>query len=165
MSVKKVNLSEFAKELKQFSGEWTKDLRDAAARGVAKSIPLLVQNSPVDTGLYAQSWDMTVDEEKIILGNYAPHASIIEYGARPFTPPIAPLLEWAKRVLTNRTDPDTGKKVQTGQPETGYSSAVWALAKYTQKRIAERGIVPRHIMQNALPQIIENIKEEMRHLG
>jgi hypothetical protein len=156
MSAKRVDLQAFARELNVWSTWRLKALRDAAAKGVARSIPDLVAASPVDTGLYAQSWDMRVDEMAVILGNYAPHAPIIEYGARPFTPPLGPLLAWAKRVLGG------GGKNVTGQPETGYSDEVWALARYTQAKIAREGIKPRHIMENMIPQIIENIKGEMK---
>jgi len=121
--------------------------------GVAKSIPDLVQASPVDTGLYAASWDFTVEEKSVILGNYAPYAGIIEQGARPFTPPIGPLLAWAKRVLRDRSQP----------PD--YSPEVWALARGTQNKIAAQGMQPRHILEKTLPKIMQNIKEEVTFGG
>lgn len=107
----------------------------------------LVRLSPVDTGLYAQSWDLEIAELYVAVGNYAPHAPIIEFGARPFKPPLRPLLEWAKRVLK---DPS--------QPEEGYSSEVWALAIYTQRKIEREGMAPKAVLQNAMPVIIENIR-------
>ena len=152
---KVINLKDFSKELGDFSSRSLKEQQQAAARGIARSIPDLVAASPVDTGLYAASWDFTVLEESIILGNYAPYAGVIEYGARPFTPPIGPLLAWAKRVLSGV------KGLDTGQPETDYSPEVWALAKHTQAKITEFGMQPRHIMENAIPTILANIKEEL----
>jgi hypothetical protein len=152
MSVRTVNLRDFAKELGRFSERHVEEVRNATARGVLASIPDLVRASPVDTGLYAQSWDMTVTETSVILGNYAPHAPIIEHGARPFTPPLGPLLAWAKRVLGDPSQP----------PD--YSDRVWALAKATQKKISERGMEPKHILENAIPGIIANIREEYRKL-
>lgn len=152
MTTKRIDLKDFSKELGNFTSKHIDDVRAATASGVAQSIPYLVEKSPVDTGLYAQSWDMTVNEQSVILGNYAPHAPIIEYGARPFTPPIAPLLAWAKRVLRDPSQPPN------------YSSAVWGLARGTQKKIAEHGIQPRHIMQEAIPVIIENIRREMEKI-
>lgn len=157
---KTLQLKDFAKELGDFSNRSLKEQRQAVARGFAKSIPDLVAASPVDTGLYAASWDFTVGEESAIIGNYAPYAGVIEYGARPFTPPIAPLLAWAKRVLTGQKD-DHGKLIQTGQPETDYTPEVWALAKATQHKISEQGMQPRHVMTNMIPKIIENIREEL----
>lgn len=144
-----VPLELFAKRLGQFTKEELLPMqKKAVIQGIAKSIPLLVEASPVDTGLYAQSWDFTYDEKSAVLGNYAPHAPIIEDGARPFTPPIAPLLAWAKRILQDPSQP----------PE--YSDAVWALAKYTQNKISEQGITPRHVLGNNLDAIIRNIKQE-----
>lgn len=154
-----VDLKDFAKEIGVYTDASIRDLRNATARGVARSIPDLVAASPVDTGLYAASWDFTVEEEAVILGNYAPYAGIIEDGARPFTPPLGPLLAWAKRVK------GMGGKNDTGQPETNYSPEVWALAKYVQKKIADEGMKPRHVMQNTLPKIMLNIKAEMKRLG
>lgn len=149
MTIKQVDIHDFADELGAFTKRQLEQLKQDTVKGIAKSIPDLVAKSPVDTGLYAQSWDFSSDEMKAVVGNYAPHSSVIEDGARPFTPPIGPLLAWAKRVLQ---DPS--------QPETGYSSRVWALAKGTQKKITAQGMQPKHIMADAIPGIIENIKRE-----
>lgn len=163
---KVVDLKNFAKELGVWSDNAIKDLRDATARGVSRSIPDLVAASPVDTGLYAQSWDMSVEETAVILGNYAPYAGVIEYGARPFTPPIGPLLQWAKRVLQSKSQPLNKQDVESSGKNSlsGYDSDVWALAISVQKKIQERGIPPRHIMENAIPGIMKRIKEEMEKL-
>lgn len=153
MTIRQVELQDFSKVLKEFSSMHIKDIKQGVASGLARSIPDLVKASPVDTGLYAQSWDFTADETKAILGNYAPHSPIIELGARPFTPPLKPLLEWAKRVLQDSSQPPN------------YSSAVWGLATHTRNLIIDRGFLPKHVMQNTLPKIIENIKEELRKYG
>lgn len=153
MSTRIVKLENFAQVLGEFSHLTLENQRKGVVSGLARSIKLLVEASPVDTGLYAQSWDFTHDEQSATLGNYAPHAPIIEFGARPFTPPLKPLLEWAKRVLKSPSQP----------PE--YDDAVQGLARYTQKKISEQGMAPRHILENALPAIIENIKEELEKLG
>lgn len=149
MPSKTVNLRDLSGEIKAFGKATGERLRQATILGVAQAIPGLVQNSPIDTGQYASSWDFTVAEKEVILGNFAPHAPIIEIGARPFTPPIGPLLAWAKRVLRDPSQP----------PE--YSDDVWALAKGTQNKIARFGMEPKRIMENAIPGIIENIKREL----
>jgi hypothetical protein len=150
---KVVQLSEFSKVLGDFAHLHIKEVKQGVVSGLAKSIRILVEASPVDTGLYAQSWDFTHDESSAILGNYAPHAPIIEFGARPFTPPLKPLLEWAKRVLKSPSQPPA------------YDDAVQGLARYTQQKIAREGMKPRHILENALPAIIDNIKRELEALG
>lgn len=152
MVTKTVSLKDFAKELKQFNGDHLDNLRKATFSGIAKSLPEVIKNSPVDTGQYASSWDFSIGEHEALFGNFAPHAPIIEIGARPFTPPIRPLLEWAKRVLQDPSQP----------PD--FSDRVWALAKGTQKKISEVGMQPKHIMENSIPLILKNIKEEMERM-
>lgn len=149
MVVKKIKLSELSSEL----GLATRDIHAAqkstVAGAIIKHFPQIIKNSPVDTGLFAQSWDLIETETSLILGNYAPHAAIVEHGARPFTPPIGPLLAWAKRVLQDPSQP----------PE--YSDHVWALAKGTQRKIAEKGMKPKHVMEKELPNIISQIKKDI----
>ncbi len=152
MVVKVVNLRDFANELEDFTDKHIDKLQATVASGLAKSIPLAVAESPVDTGQYASSWDFSVEEKSAFFGNFAPHAPIIERGARPFTPPIGPLLAWAKRVLKDPSQPPN------------YSKRVWALAKGTQNKIAAEGIQPRHVMEKLIPKIIANIKSEMERI-
>ena len=158
---KVIDLENFPKELGNFAALSLKKKREAVAKGIAKSIPDLVAASPVDTGLYAASWDFSVEEKKVILGNHAPYAGIIEYGTRPFTPPLAPLLAWAKRVLTGSKNAE-GQVIDTGQRESDYSPEVWKLALGVQKKISIHGMQPRHIMENAIPGIIANIRQELQ---
>lgn len=151
--VKRIKLSEFAGELKNFVPERKEEIIQATKIGVIRSIPTLVESSPVDTGQYASSWDFTEEENQIILGNFAPHAAIIEFGARPFTPPITPLLMWAKRVLGDPSQP----------PE--YSDQVWSLARGVQNKIAREGMKPRRVLDKIIPKIIENIRKEIKNIG
>ena len=144
-----INLRDASKEIGKYADTHLLQMKAAVISGIARSLPDLIKASPVDTGLYAQSWDMIETEKSVFLGNYAPHAPIIERGARPFTPPLKPLLEWAKRVTG---DP--------GQPPE-YSKHVWALANYTRNKIKQYGMEPKHIMENAIPNILENIRIEV----
>jgi len=150
LTTKVVRLKNFAEELKRDTNIRLESYQAAVANGVLQSLPDLVASSPVDTGQYAASWDFTFSEEVLVLGNFAPHAPIIEEGARPFTPPIRPLLAWAKRVL------------QDGSQPPDYSPRVWALAKGVQNKIKANGMMPRHILRNAIPRIIDNIKRELK---
>lgn len=147
-----LTIDELRAEIKDFATAAIEVQRSAVTRGLARSLPALVEMSPVDTGSYAASWDFTADEERAIIGNYAPHAAVIEYGARPFTPPLGPLLAWAKRVLKDPSQP----------PE--YSKEVWGLAIGTQKKIAREGMKPYHILTNSLPRIMDNIRAEFRSM-
>jgi len=149
---KTVQLENFSREIKEFSEATLKEQKASVVSGIMRSIPDLVAASPVDTGSYASSWDFTETETSAILGNYAPHAPIIEKGARPFTPPIAPLLAWAKRVLKDSSQPPK------------YSKEVWGLARGVQNKISRVGMKPRNILEKAIPMIIDNIKEELKRV-
>lgn len=148
--MKTIQLHDFSRELWNIQNKTITQQKKAVVRAIERSIPDLVAASPVDTGMYAQSWDMTVDEVSATLGNYAPYAGIIEHGARPHKPPIGSLLAWAKRVLQSSSQPPK------------YESKVWALAISVQKKIEERGQEPKHILENMIPKIIERIKEELK---
>jgi hypothetical protein len=151
MTVKTVSLKDFSKEFKKFQKMALAEQKATVVKGIIDYYPTIIKDSPIDTGLFAQSWDLQESEKSILLGNYAPHAPIIEYGARPFKPPLGPLLHWAKRVLQ---DPS----------QYPFSDRVWALAKYTQQKIEKVGMKPHNIMEKAIPKIMENVKEELRQL-
>lgn len=129
-----------------------KEIRKATRMGLLRSIPDLVKKSPFDTGHYASSWQFLENEKSMIIGNFAPHAAIIEYGARPFTPPITPLLEWAKRVLGDGSQP----------PD--YSPRVRSLAYATREKIRLHGMKPRKILEQSIPMILDNIRKEFKKL-
>lgn len=144
-----LRLEDLSKALDGLSKKTLREQKQAVGKAMARAIPRLVAASPVDTGLYAQSWDFTVDEKSAIIGNYAPYASVIEFGARPYSAPIDPLLAWAKRVLSDPSQP----------PD--YSEKVRALAWGTWRKIRARGFAPHHILENQIPLIIADIKKEL----
>lgn len=152
MPYKTVNLREFAEQQGIFMEAMVEQMKAAAVNGAYRSIPDLVAASPVDTGHYANSWEVVETEDAVYIGNTAPHSPMIEHGARPFTPPLAPLLAWAKRVLQDPSQPPS------------YSPHVQALARYTQKKIQKYGMVPRKILENAIPKILANMMDEMEKI-
>lgn len=143
---KVVTLDKFSKELRSYAEDNVEAYKLSVIDALQKNLRILVENSPVDTGLYAQSWDLIITEKNALLGNYAPHAGIIEFGARPFRPPLKPLLDWARRVLKK---PD-------------FTSEVWALARYTQNKIEEKGMEPKHILTDSLDKIVNDIRINLR---
>lgn len=153
MTAQRINLSDLGEAIKGFSSAHIDVQRNAVVMGLYRSLPMLAERSPIDTGQYAASWDVEALPDHAVIGNYAPHAPIIEYGARPFTPPIAPLLAWAKRVLQDPSQP----------PD--YSPAVWGLARGVQNKIKREGMRPRRVLTDALPAILENIRAEFGRLN
>ena len=145
---KTIKLHELSKEIANVS-----NIKELAENALVKAFTIamgsLPKKSPVDTGHYAKSWGFKVKQNKGVLYNEAPHAAIIEYGARPHWAPIKPLLEWSKRKLGDPSQPPN------------YSDRVWAMAKAVQKKIAEKGQDPKHILENEWPEILENIYEDI----
>jgi len=139
---KVVPLNKFASELDKYAKKNMVVYKQTVVEVLVDTMQSLVELSPVDTGLFAQSWNLEVDEKRALLGNFAPHAPIIEFGARPFTPPIGPLLDWAKRVLQ--------------KPEI--DSHCWALARYVQNKISIEGMLPRHLLSDGVDRAIEEIR-------
>ena len=124
MAVVEIKVDEFPRVLKRHLKKSREEIKQASFETIVDYVPKLVKDSPVDTGEYAASWDTLEEHDRVLLGNFAPHASIIEFGARPFTPPLKPLLAWAKRVL------------KSGSQPPDYEPKVWALARATQRKIA-----------------------------
>ncbi len=144
---KKVDIKDFPKVFKKYGEKLQERFKMITVESILKSIPELVQNSPVDTGEYASSWDFSLIEEKATIGNYAPHAPIIEFGARPHRMPLKPLLAWAKRVLQDPSQPPS------------YSPEVQSLARAVQRKIAFHGQQPKHVLTKQIPKIIDDIKK------
>jgi len=143
--VKIVSLDKFADEIRDLAKKQRESFKNAVIEALYEQLPKLVSVSPVDTGLYSQSWQVEVEKDMAMIGNYAPHAPIIEFGARPFMPPLGPLLYWAKRILQ----------------KTELDSEVYALAVGTQQKIAREGMKPKFILTNAIEEIMVNIRKKM----
>lgn len=120
---------------------------DQAARSAANRLKAyLVQQSDdlgiTDTGVYKNSF---VVNDKTVT-NEAPHAPIVEMGARPHhvgREGRERLKQWCMRKLH--------------LDEQAAEQASWAIAT----KIAEVGIEGRHVMENALPKATEFFREEI----
>lgn len=143
---KVVSLDKFSKELEGYSKKNVEAFKQGVVEAMTDNMKTLIENSPVDTGLYAQAWRMEVDEKRALLGNFTPYAPMIEFGTRPFTPPLKPLLAWAKRVL-KKSDID---------------DECWQLAKGVQNKISEVGLEPKHILADTIDKIVEDLRKKMK---
>ena len=124
--------SKYLKENKKYVFE---EVLDACL----ESIPEFTARSPVDTGLYASSWEVEPERyEAVFFGNTAPYAAVIEHGARPFEAPIKPLLEWAARKLQREiSDPEVRR-----------------LAWGVKKKFEREGMKPLHIMSKGVDEVL-----------
>lgn len=146
----KVDIRKLGEAWDKASGQMRGAMERGLFSGVLRGQHHLMENSPVDTGLYQASWAVNPKSNTHIeLGNSAPHAPIIEYGARPHNAPLGPLLAWAKRVLKSSSQPPY------------YDEQVQRLARGVQKKIRERGQEPKHVLTDAIPDLIKMVEEEI----
>lgn len=157
---KVIDLRNLASENLNFTEEMTVNLMDGVERGLMRALPALIADTPVDTGQMAASWKVERHEaHSVLLLNDAPHAAAVEFGARPFTPPIGPLLAWAKRVLQDPQTPD-----DPNDPAS-YSREVRSLAFAVQNKIREQGMKPHNIVENNMEKILQAIVAEWKGEG
>lgn len=159
-------------------------LPQAAHEAALKTLRVVKRASPVDRGDYKAGW--TVKRKRRSTGavethlrNDSPHAGIIESGARPFWPPLEPLLRWAERkagdlALSGRFDllpsawrenKKTGRVTYKGPASLRTDhEAVFEFAVGVQRKIARKGIQGRFIMKKALPYTIRQLDRAVKRL-
>jgi hypothetical protein len=142
MAVKTLNLNQFANEIgalpAKLEGAIIKGLRSAAARGVGEvvqSINTASPHPPIDRGELARSVEHSTLAKGGRIAVDAPHAAVMETGARPFWPPLFPLQDWAQRKFG--VDEDEAEEIATA----------------IQLSIAMVGIEPRHYFKGAMVNI------------
>ena len=129
-----------------------------ADRFVAKAIRDTKPFKPVDTGQYAASTRTEISPTGGMVYNNAPHAAIIEYGARPHWAPLAPLYWWAYRKFrvslkfehaSLRMAPHRRGSRFLAKFSTYREREAMNIARAVQRSIAKRGQHPRHVFARA----------------
>lgn len=148
--------------------------RRAALKSANQTLRLVVKDSPRDQGEYALAWAVAVLSDEVQLLNDAPHAGVIENGARPFTPPIGPLIEWARR---RAGDLALGGALKIGPQAFRVSKAgnltyrgqasldpddeqeIESFAYAVRQKIARDGLEPKYVMRNRLKFARESLRK------
>ena len=143
-----LKLKEFSKHLeKEFVNNHKEEVKAAVLDACLQSITQFVQVSPVDTGLYSNSWEAMADEKNVYFGNTAPYAYKIEYGTKAYQmkhEEFQRLLLWSARQLKV---PPTHKKAK-------------ALAGYVYHKIKTEGLEPKYILTNGIEDFLKPYIEE-----
>lgn len=158
MTVHRVNLSTFARILAALDPAIEqaiiRGLRSAALRlqgFVVEEIDSAEPYPAVDRGPLRGSVEYSRESDGAMVYVDAPHAAVIEEGARPFWPPVAPLAAWALR-KGFADDEDEAEQI----------------GRAIQLKIATFGIEPRHYMakafQRVLPVVIQEVEKELADL-
>lgn len=118
-------------------------VKGAMVEAAALGAEIVAGRVPVDQGQLKASVHATPSPPEIIAN--APHAAIIENGARPHWPPIAPLVEWIER-----------HRIDLGIED---DSDVVGLAHAIAAKIAEEGAEPHWFMRGSLDDLRKILKE------
>lgn len=104
MARKKVPLGKFSAIVQALPDKLNQAAINGARKAAARLVVLVeyqIRNAQpfplVDRGSLVQQTNLTLTPTGAIVRNDAPHAAPQEYGSRPFSAPLQPLLEWAKR--------------------------------------------------------------------
>ena len=150
---KTINLSEFIKEMKNFTPEMKKEAIKATYSGVLKAKESLLEKTPVDTGALLANWRIEKNplepEPSVLIGNDSNYATVVmETGAKPHTVPLKPLLEWASRKLQKPIDSQEVKNMAWG----------------TRRKIQKKGVPAKFAFSNwidddAIPAVLEELEK------
>lgn len=123
---------------------------------------------PVNRGIYRASHQVAHDPDGSTVFNDQPYAAVIEYGARPFFPPLEPLIRWAHakfRVSLRKEWQEAGRKKGTGlKAEQHREQEAEHIARSVQRAISQRGIRPRWVYHRALPLMRQDLRRLLRSL-
>jgi len=157
----------------------------------------VAKSGPVDTGHYRHGWEVRrratskwmkgtrlglaarrlTNVPDVSLVNTTPYSGVLEQGARPFWPPIAPLIAWAERkagALALAGILDISPKSFATRPDgslryRGRASlnapekrAVRSFAYAVQRKISKDGLPALWIMRNHLPYAREMIRRSVQ---
>jgi hypothetical protein len=104
MARKKVPLGKFSAIIQALPDQLNQAAINGARKAAARLVVLVeyqIRNAQpfplVDRGSLVQQTNLVLTPTGANVRNDAPHAAPQEYGSRPFSAPLQPLLEWAER--------------------------------------------------------------------
>jgi hypothetical protein len=126
------SFKEFEEHLKGLLKKKEERIKKAALKTVEFAVIQIKENAPVALGDVLKS----VHAEDNVAVVDAPHAAALETGSRPHTPPLQPLIEWAKQ-----------------QPEIAFGMSPEQLARFVQQAIKVKGTKPTFFVGNQISKI------------
>ena len=150
--------------LKQDAARFPAAIPVGLKRGAHRGRALLVSQSPVDTGQFKNAW--RVDGTSVT--NDAPHAGIIERGARPHTvnrAGVEAIKAWVRRVLGAKLKvtmrAQTGKaRVSKDAFEAQIESVTWAIIT----KLKKEGQKGHFIVERNLETLARFAREEVERV-
>jgi len=179
----KVRASQLGATMKAHENQRQARIVRGLQRAALRGMKLVVADTPVDRGLLRATWDVVFLDDGADLLNDAAHAGIVEKGSRPHRPPFKPILQWvvrkfglnlegieARREAEEKGgDPDRAQREATqnarrslpDDDESQASAEARSLAWAVVETIAEEGTEPAHMVQDNLPKMRKQAREEV----
>ena len=141
-----------------------KTTRRAALAAAHRGKTMITKHTPSDLGQLTLSWDvkkpLTKGRQIAELINDAPHAGIVEMGARPHK--VSPegwwsLYEWVERHFPDAAAPGGEVDVYGNDPE--FSRITWAIVR----KIGREGPKPTYFVRDKLPTFLAITHAEINH--
>lgn len=140
----------------------------AMLRAAHRGMPIVVKATPSDRGTARAAWQVRKRFNKhgtpigADLYNSAPHAGILEMGARPHWPPLMPILRWVVRKFGLQLN-QKGKRSFESFDEVPYGT--YLVARAIQKKIAQKGSKAHRMVGNNLTKLrLIALRETKREL-
>lgn len=170
---------QLSKTLRSHEKTLPKAIADGITKSAHRSRTVLVRKSPVDLGQYKNSWRVTGTGAASAIVNDAPHAGIIEKGARPHgvnRAGIEALTAWALRKLVSGEMASKLKADNTRQYKNQYGT--WGARKGRRRsaalekeakgiafaiaaKLKKEGQKGRFIVEGSMPQLVKILQIEV----
>lgn len=135
--------------------------RVATLRAALKGMSVVVRATPSDRGIARGAWDVEQTSDGALLYNDAPHAGVLEFGARPHKPPLLPILRWVVRKFGLNLR-KRGKRSFESIKEVPWTT--YLVAKSIQENIAKNGAQPNYMVGNNLPTLNKYLADETKRV-
>lgn len=166
VSVIRTTPDKIGKLLQRRAKAHEKGVRRAALSAAHRGKAMIGRYTPSDLGQLSLSWNVRGDAKGALLAelyNDAPHAGVVEMGARPHKVSAegwGAIYEWVERHFPEARDEEGGVDAYGNDPEV--SRITWAIVK----KIGREGQKPTHFVKNRLRVFHEiTIKEINHHLA
>lgn len=121
---------------------------EALVRGIISAgllgAEVVAAAAPKDTGMTKKSTRFVTQSTGGYILTDAPHAGVVEMGSRPHTPPLQPLIDWARR--HGATDDADAHRMAFG----------------VQRKIAREGTRPTYFTRKCLPKLRKILAAEVK---
>jgi hypothetical protein len=154
-------------------------IRKGTNRGAERARAMIVRRGPRDQGQLRASWHVKKGSERRPMGakdaelaelrNDAPHAGIVELGARPHRVSqegLQAIARWAMRVMSFKTPPATrrrrGEQGPRQRPKDRRFAAALGIARAIAWRIRREGQKPTYFVRDAMPVAVRLLEAEVQ---